>query len=366
MRASASWCSGSATRRRTWRSRPRETQTGPSSPCGGAHGSCPSTSGQGPPMSWRRTCSVAAAALRCSASSWAAVLKTATGTPMDYGLPKPDHKLAQAHPTVSSDLLPRLGHGDIEVKPNIARFAGDAPWRSWTAQSEELDLIVYCTGYKITFPFFDPDVVDATDNRIALYRRVVHPDIDGLFFVGLLQPLGAIMPLAEAQSEWIADLLEGKAKLPAPERMWEVIKREDARMAQALRRLETPHDPGRLPPLHARDQARAKWRAARALAGHTGARAPGLLRRVGTTVAARDKRSDSCPLCGGAVYPWIGVPQAVSEASVGLPSPVDPDEPTGGGARLVDRCQGCGAGIERAPGAGRPLGGARPDRDRRA
>ena len=40
------------------------------------------------------------------------------------------------------------------------------------------------------------------------------------------------MPLAEAQSEWIADLLEGKAKLPSRERMWEVIKREDARMAK--------------------------------------------------------------------------------------------------------------------------------------
>jgi len=64
----------------------------------------------------------------------------------------------------------------------------------------------------------------------------------------------------------------------------------------------------------------------------------------------RDKRSGSCPLCAGAVYPWIGVPQSPAEASVGLPSPVDPDHPSGGDARLVDRCQDCGAGIERAPG----------------
>jgi hypothetical protein len=34
---------------------------------------------------------------------------------------------------------------------------------------------------------------------------------------------------------------------------------------------------------------------------------------------------------------------------VGLPSPVDPDAPGGGeGARLVDRCERCGAGIERS------------------
>jgi hypothetical protein len=38
----------------------------------------------------------------------------------------------------------------------------------------------------------------------------------------------------------------------------------------------------------------------------------------------------------------------VSDASVGLPSPVDPDAPGGGdNARLVDRCERCGAGIER-------------------
>ena len=36
-------------------------------------------------------------------------VKKAAGVPTDYGLPEPDHKLAEAHPTVSSDLLPRLG-----------------------------------------------------------------------------------------------------------------------------------------------------------------------------------------------------------------------------------------------------------------
>ena len=38
------------------------------------------------------------------------------------------------------------------------------------------------------------------------------------------------MPLAEAQSEWIADVLEGKSRLPSPEAMRRVVEREDARM----------------------------------------------------------------------------------------------------------------------------------------
>src|SRR5262249_2822940 len=52
------------------------------------------------------------------------LLGMAVGDVTDYGLPKPDHKLLEAHPTVSSELLPRLGHGDIAVKPNIERFGG--------------------------------------------------------------------------------------------------------------------------------------------------------------------------------------------------------------------------------------------------
>ena len=156
----------------------------------------------------------------------------AAGKPMDYGLPEPDHKLAEAHPTVSSDLLPRLGHGDITVKPNIAEFPGGRTVRFEDGTEEQIDLIIYCTGYKITFPFFDEGLVAAPDNRIPLYRRVVHPELPGLYFIGLVQPLGAIMPIAERQSEWVADLIEGKADLPGEERMREVIEREDARMAK--------------------------------------------------------------------------------------------------------------------------------------
>ncbi len=140
-----------------------------------------------------------------------------------YGLPKPDHKLLEAHPTVSAELLSRLGHGDIQVKPNIDRFAGGRTVRFADGSEEEIDLVVYCTGYKITFPFFDEKVVSATDNRLPLYRRVVSVDHPGLFFLGFIQPLGAIMPIAEAQSEWVADLLGGRAKLPSAAEMREEI-----------------------------------------------------------------------------------------------------------------------------------------------
>jgi hypothetical protein len=136
-----------------------------------------------------------------------------------YGLPEPDHKLLEAHPTVSAELLSRLGHGDIAVKPNIDRFSGGRTVRFTDGSEEEIDLVVYCTGYRITFPFFDENLISAADNRLPLYRRVVSPAHPGLYFIGLIQPLGAIMPLAEAQAEWVADLLSGRGTLPSPNEM---------------------------------------------------------------------------------------------------------------------------------------------------
>ena len=87
-------------------------------------------------------------------------------------------------------------------------------------------MVIFATGYKVTFPFFDPSFVEAKDNDLPLYKRVFHPDHEGLAFVGLLQPLGAIMPLAEAQGAWIAEVLAGTASLPPPSDMRAVIDSE--------------------------------------------------------------------------------------------------------------------------------------------
>ena len=160
----------------------------------------------------------------------ARMLGLTAGEMTAYGLPKPDHKLLEAHPTVSAELLSRLGHGDIAVKPNIDRFAGGRTVRFADGSEEEIDLVVYCTGYKITFPFFDESLISAADNRLPLYRRVASVDHPGLYFIGLIQPLGAIMPIAEAQSEWVADLLGGRGTLPSPMAMRAEIVEAEKKM----------------------------------------------------------------------------------------------------------------------------------------
>jgi dimethylaniline monooxygenase (N-oxide forming) len=157
------------------------------------------------------------------------VLRIAVGDMERYGLPKPDHRPLEAHPTVSDDLLSRVAHGEIAPKPNIARLTERTV--VFTDGSEvEADIVVYCTGYRVTFPFFEAAVISAPDNDLPLFRRVFHPDRADVFFIGLLQPLGAIMPLAAAQSEWVCDHLSGRYALPAPAAVRADVERERERM----------------------------------------------------------------------------------------------------------------------------------------
>lgn len=151
--------------------------------------------------------------------------KLTVGEMERYGLPRPDHRLGEAHPTISGRILDRLSHGAITVKPNIASLEGDSV-RFVDGSVEKADVVIYCTGYKVTFPFFDPNFLAAPENDLPLFRRVFEPEIPNLFFIGLLQPLGAIMPLAEAQGVWIAKYLLGEYELPPPSEMRKDMERE--------------------------------------------------------------------------------------------------------------------------------------------
>lgn len=151
--------------------------------------------------------------------------RIAVGDPTRFGLPRPDHRLGEAHPTISTELLPRLGRGDLAVKPGIARLDGGRVHFT-DGSVEDVDAIVWCTGYKVSFPFLDPAIASAPDNDLPLFFRVFKPGLDDLAFIGLLQPLGAIMPLAEAQAKWLVELLDGSYRLPDDRAMQAAIAKE--------------------------------------------------------------------------------------------------------------------------------------------
>jgi hypothetical protein len=130
-----------------------------------------------------------------------------------YGLPEPDHRLGHAHPTLSEELLPLLRSGAIGARPELVALCGsEVEYRG--GQRERADAVVLCTGYKVSFPFFEPSFVSAPDNELPLFLRCFHLEHPNLMFAGLAQPLGAIMPLVEAQGRLFAQYLLGRYRLP--------------------------------------------------------------------------------------------------------------------------------------------------------
>ena len=150
-----------------------------------------------------------------------------------YGLPTPGHTPGQSHPVQSDSIRDRLGAGAITVKPGIERLDGDRV--VFTDGSEApADLIVWATGYRVNFPFFDADLISAEGNDLPLFKRMIHPDRPGLFFLGLLQPVGAVMPLAEAQSNLAAKVLTGEYELPSRRDMTRRMHEDDRRNKRAF------------------------------------------------------------------------------------------------------------------------------------
>ncbi len=149
-------------------------------------------------------------------------LLVARGRLADYGLPEPDHPVFSSAVTLSDEILSRIRHGAVLPKPAIDSFDGDRVVFT-DGSSVEADAVVYCTGFRMTFPFLPVGCPVAADGSVELYRRVVPADRPGLYFVGLVRPVGAITRLVEAQARWVAELVDGAATLPAAQEMREEI-----------------------------------------------------------------------------------------------------------------------------------------------
>jgi cation diffusion facilitator CzcD-associated flavoprotein CzcO len=149
-----------------------------------------------------------------------------SGRMEDFGLPTPNHRFLDAHPTVSSELLGRLGAGDAVAKGDVAELLGDRV-RFADGSVERMDAIVYATGYNVSFPFFEEDFISAPENKLPLYKRMLKPGIDDLAFIGLGQPIPTIFPFSELQSKLAARWLSGDWAPPVRAEMEQEIARDE-------------------------------------------------------------------------------------------------------------------------------------------
>jgi len=143
-----------------------------------------------------------------------------------YGLIEPNHKFFEAHPTQSVELPLRLGSGDVIPKPNVSLLEGTTVHFE-DGTSDEFDIIVYATGYNITFPFFDRDFLSAPDNHLPLYKRIYKPGMDDLSFVGFAQSTPTLFPFVESQARLVAAHLVGEYALPDVAEMERTIRADE-------------------------------------------------------------------------------------------------------------------------------------------
>jgi len=142
-------------------------------------------------------------------------LKLQIGSYHNYGLEDPDFHVKYDHPTVNSELLYFLRHGKVNPRKGIESVIGKTVTFA-DGQSEDYDVIIAATGYKIATPFFKDTMPDYSESEeVDLYLRMFHPNFPSLIYAGLVQPQGAIWPLVEAQSKLMAHYIGGTWHWPS-------------------------------------------------------------------------------------------------------------------------------------------------------
>ena len=82
-------------------------------------------------------------------------------------------------------------------------------------KSEEIDMIIECTGYRKGYDYFADESLQTPDYN-KLYRGFIRTDDPSLYFLGLVRPMiGSVPAFVEYQSQYVVDLFKQSIQLPS-------------------------------------------------------------------------------------------------------------------------------------------------------
>jgi hypothetical protein len=165
-----------------------------------------------------------------------AMLRIVFGKYSHYGLPDPQHKIFEAHPTINSELLYYIKQGAIRPKPDIARF-DEKTVHFVDGTSEEFDVVVCATGYHVSFPFLPPGLVPVKGSAAQTYGGCVLPDYKNIYIIGTSQVRYGFGPLVTPGVDLIARMMLAQDKMELPIGL--VLKESGVRPARS--HLVDPH-----------------------------------------------------------------------------------------------------------------------------
>lgn len=144
-----------------------------------------------------------------------------------YGL-LPRHRPLDKRPLINDDIPVRILHGALAMKPNIEKFTENGVEFGDGSVEENIDAVVFCTGYRGTFSFLPAALTEGPHGEFTLYKRVFPPSLPRptLAIMGLFQTKGPISPIVEMQARWAVKIFTGLSHLPPVKKMLEVMESE--------------------------------------------------------------------------------------------------------------------------------------------
>ncbi|KAI5946163.1 Dimethylaniline monooxygenase [N-oxide-forming] 1 [Manis javanica] len=142
----------------------------------------------------------------------------------NYGL-LPEDRIQLREPVLNDELPGRILTGKVLIRPSVKEVRAGSVRFHDSPQEEPVDIIVFATGYTFAFPFLDEAVLKVEDGQASLYKYIfpTHLQKPTLAVIGLVKPLGSMIPTGETQARWAVRVLKGVNKLPPPSVMTEEV-----------------------------------------------------------------------------------------------------------------------------------------------
>jgi pyruvate/2-oxoglutarate dehydrogenase complex dihydrolipoamide dehydrogenase (E3) component len=151
--------------------------------------------------------------------------RATTGRLHRHGVPRPTRRCGDDIIGIS-DTFPRaVRRGGMHFHAGVERAEGSTV-RFGDGSQAQIDAIVHATGFDPPTEFLPGE---AQPSRHNLYRRIVHADVENLYFVGMFEAHRALLPIAEAQGRWTAEALSGGVRLPPVDERRAIARAEGER-----------------------------------------------------------------------------------------------------------------------------------------
>ncbi|XP_053463552.1 dimethylaniline monooxygenase [N-oxide-forming] 4 isoform X2 [Nycticebus coucang] len=119
--------------------------------------------------------------------------------------------------------------GTVTMKSSVLEFTETSAVFEDGTVEENIDSVIFTTGYTFSFPFLEEPLRSLCMNKIFLYKRVFPSSLERATFaiIGLISLKGSILAATELQARWVTRVFKGLCKIPPSQKlMAEATKKE--------------------------------------------------------------------------------------------------------------------------------------------